>query len=241
MSVQQDAVGASRPELYGERGLMAVLSDGIGGMQAGERFSAIAVRRMLDYHAACDPGGDPCRLLEDACRAARQEAVALARDEKIEGGATVAAVMIRENACAFLSLGDSRIYLMRGGGLIQLNREQTLGPELDARAALGLTLREEARHNRYRASLVNNLCEPGAPPPDMCPRPFGIVPGDRLALVSDGIYKVLGDADIARALKSPGADGATRLIRAVEARDLPKQDNYSAIVVAVLGDERQNG
>ena len=243
-SIQQDDYGVSDPKRYAERGTMAVLSDGIGGLQAGEAFSRLAVEEMLAVHSTDDPGRDPCERLADAYRAAVGRAMALMQSEQLEGGATVAAVLIQGDRCAFLSVGDSRIYLLRGGGLIQLNREQTLGHKLDERAALGLTLREEAQRNRYRSALVNNLCEREAPPWDSCPRPFVLQTGDRLALMSDGVFKTLTEDEIAQALMLDHAGGARALIDAVRACALPRQDNYSAVVIAmdgVLEDEAEEG
>lgn len=81
-----------------------------------------------------------------------------------DGGATVVMVLIRDGKASFLSVGDSRIVLLRGGGLIQLNREQILGPMLDERAALGIISEAVASGNRYRSSLLNHTnMDPPAP------------------------------------------------------------------------------
>jgi len=240
MSVQQDAMGISYREDYSELGLMAVLSDGIGGMQSGERFSAIATEEMLKVFAAGDPEADLGDRLQTAYDAARRRALALVEQEHVDGGATVSAVLVHRGRCAFLSVGDSPIYLLRRGGLIQLNREQTLGPLLDERAAFGLTLREEAQRNHYRAALLNNLCEREDMPCDRCPRPFVLRSGDKLALVSDGVSKTLDSREIEQALAmaTPDAGGAHALIEAVRRKNKPRQDNYSAIVIDVQGKHR---
>lgn len=233
MSIQQDEYGVSERGLYPVRGRMAVVSDGIGGLQAGEQFSQLAVREMLAVHAVDDPERDPCERLADAYLSARRKALAFAEASGVEGGATVAAVLVQGDKCAFLSVGDSRIYLLRGGGLIQLNREQTLGHRLDELAALGQTPREAAEQSTYRNSLANNLCEDEDLPWDRCPRPFRVRDGDKLALMTDGIFKALDEDAISRAMALPGGKGALAMARAVKERELPKQDNYTVLVVAV--------
>lgn len=236
MSVQQDEFGVSEQGLYPARGRMAVVSDGVGGLQGGEQFSRLAVREMLDAYGSDDPDRDPCERLADAYLSARRKALDYARASGLEGGATVAAVLIQGDECAFLSVGDSRIYLLRGGGLIQLNREQTMGHRLDELAALELTPREAAEHSKYRDALANNLCEEEDMPWDQCARPFRLRDGDRLALMTDGIFKTLNENDISRAMALPGGESARAMARGVKKRDLPKQDNYTVLVVSVNDD-----
>ena len=240
MSVQQDEYGVSERELYPARGRMAVVSDGVGGLQGGEQFSRLAVREMLAVHGSDEPDRDLCERLADAYLSARRKALDFERTSGLEGGATVVAALMQGDECAFLSVGDSRIYLLRGGGLIQLNREQTMGHRLDELAVLGLTPREAAEHSKYRNALANNLCEEEDLPWDQCPRPFKLRDGDKLALMTDGIFKALDEDDISRAMALPGGEGAMAMSRAVKARDLPKQDNYTVLVVAVNNNTRDD-
>lgn len=229
---QQDAYLVSDPLLYRERGILAVLSDGMGGMRNGERFSAIAVEEMVDCFNEREPMEDICTELLRAYATARQRAIASCEEDEPEGGATVAAVLVRKNKCAFLSVGDSRIYLLRGGALIQLNREQTLGRSLDEAASLGYIPWEEARENLRRASLTNHLCEQEVKLSDRCDIPFALRPGDKIALMSDGVFGTLSEDEIARCLKLSGAQGADEIIYEIKLRDKEKQDNSSVLVLA---------
>jgi len=233
--VQQDNICVSEG---GERGLLAVLSDGIGGMEDGELFSAIAIREMTDAFESDDPSADLCARLEAAYQRARRAALEFSRTRQVDGGATVVAVLIRNNRCAFLSAGDSKLYLFRRGAPIQLNREQTFGKMLDELAALGRIPREEARNNIYRKAITNNLAEAKEYPCDVCARPFRLQAGDKIALMSDGIFEALDDGEIAGLLPGPANACAQRIIDAVQRRNLPRQDNYSAIVISVEGYRR---
>ena len=230
-TVQQDAFMISDKSLRKERGLLAVLADGMGGMESGEVFSNLAVNEMQRYFSKCDPEEDICSVLLNAYQAARNEALKIPNSEN--GGSTVTAVLIRGKRCAFLSVGDSRIYLLRGGSLIQLNREHTLGVRLDESAALGYVPAEEALYNLYRASLTNHLCMSSDIPCDRCTEPFLLRKDDKLLLMSDGIFGTLSEEDITRFANMPGTDGADAMIKEIRSRGKKDQDNCSVVILAL--------
>ncbi len=230
-TTQQDAFQISNKSLRKERGLLAVLADGMGGMESGEVFSNLAVTEMQRYFSKCDPEEDICSVLLNAYQAARSEALKVPNSEN--GGSTVTAVLIRGKRCAFLSVGDSRIYLLRGGCLIQLNREHTLGVRLDESAALGYVPPEEALYNLYRASLTNHLCASADLPCDRCTEPFLLRKDDKLLLMSDGIFGTLNEEEITRFANMPGTDGADAMIKEILSRGKKDQDNCSVIILAL--------
>ena len=229
-SDQQDACGAAAAEEDASRGLLAVLSDGMGGMNAGERYSRVATETMLQGFTAAPPSADACAELLGLFLAAQREALLQIPGEN-EGGATVVAVLIRDGRCAFLSCGDSRIYLLRGGGLLQLNREHTLGPALDERAALGYLPEEDAVYNTRRAALTSHLGMNPLKALDRNLRPFDLLPGDRLALMSDGVFGTLDEDTLCRALSGPLDQAPDRVTSLLRAAAHPKQDNASVLLV----------
>ena len=234
-SVQQDSIGRSDKSSLKERGLLLVLSDGISSMEAGERFSGLAVEEMMKAYQAESPDKDLLDRLLSFYKRARQAALHLRLEEGIEGGATVTAVLAHHGKCAFVSSGDSRLYLLRGKGLIQLNREQQMGHVLDERAALGLTLREEAERRVYRKALSNHLAMEEELPLDYC-EPFQLLGGDRMILISDGVFSTLSEAELEEILADPArtaSEAAEDVIEAVMKHDQPRQDNCSVIVLIV--------
>lgn len=233
--IQQDDVGISE---CGKKGILAVLSDGIGGMENGEEFSRIATQEMMASFetGSADGDGDLCASLEVIYERARSKALKFCEVRRIEGGATVVAVLIRDHMCAFLSVGDSRIYLYRGGGIIQLNREHTYGRMLDEMAALGRIPRQEAKNNIYRKALTNNLTEEDEPACDICARPFRLCAGDKIVLMSDGVFGALDDKTLLELIPGPANMCAHRIIDAVLGRNMPRQDNCSAVVISLEGD-----
>lgn len=240
-SVQQDACDISGAGLFREKGILAVLADGIGGMQNGEEFSRIAVERMLAYFSTTAPEADICSELLKAYGAARAHALQYAGARELEGGSTVVAVLVRKNRFAYLSAGDSRIYLLRNGGLLQLNREHVLGAALDEGVALGYVPQEEAENNMYRKSLTNHLCVSPGKGLDRCLHPIAIRPGDKLVMMSDGVFGTLDEAEILRSLMLPGTDGVVELIEKVKRKNKPNQDNASVVMLAFEEIAEQQG
>lgn len=239
---QEDSVLVSDTDISGKEGMLFVLADGMGGMSEGHLFSEIATHKMTEHFENMEFNDDMCQTLQDCYDAAQQQALAAQKpDEGIEGGSTVTAVLIRGTKCACLSVGDSRIYLLRGGGLIQLNREQVLGSMLDERAALGVIDREDADLSYGRNSLVNHLGRKTEVPCDICSRPFELLVNDRIALMSDGVFGTLSDKRITEIMNAHPKmqDAADAIIAAVMAEDKARQDNCTVMVIGVdeLDDE----
>ena len=231
---QEDAMGVSGAAVYHSKGLLAVVSDGMGGMERGEVYSGSAVstlqQALIDETESAAPLD---RRLEALYAKVREAALALRQSPgDADGGATVVAVLIKKQMCSTLSVGDSRICLLRKGGLIQLNREQTLGPLLDQRAAFGLIPQEVADNMPHRDSLTNHT---NADQPLECDIsvPFPLIPGDKLLLMSDGVFNALDDDALVRCLALPGRAGAEAIKSAIVEAAVPKQDNATFMILEV--------
>ena len=227
---QQDACDVSAPAVLQTKGLLAVLADGMGGMNAGADYSRIATQVMVSRFENEPLREDPALELLSLFQAAQQEALAAHPGEN-EGGATVAAVLIRNGQCVFLSCGDSRIYLVRGGGLIQLNREHTLGATLDERAALGYLPEEDALYNTRRAALTNHLGMAAIKTVDRNLHPFKLLPGDRLALMSDGVFNTVSDDVMEPLLAGSFGLAVESVLQRLAAAANPRQDNASLLLI----------
>lgn len=230
---QEDAADCSPIEDYALRGLLCVVSDGMGGMARGEEYSQGAVRAITTAFDTLSPDLPPRQVLLSCYAAARKAAVALrAPSGDTDGGATLVMVYIREGYCTTLSVGDSRICLLRGGGLIELTREQTLGAMLDERAALGVISQEIATGNMHRAALLNHINAERLQLSDMSSAPFVLMPSDRLILMSDGVFGTLTDEELTQIL-CQHQNAADAIVNAVEQKNRPHQDNCTVAVVDI--------
>ena len=238
-SLQQDSISYSSPDLYSDLGLLAVLCDGLGGMQKGERYSAAGVRGMMEAFETVSPQSSWNQRLYRCFEHARSCALAEADDPgQPNGGTTLVAVLIHHRKMAFVSSGDSRLYLYRKGGLIQLNREHVVGGRLDESAAFGYISFEDARNNKLRSSMLSNLCDFSRCDCDMGDMPIRLQAGDRILLLSDGVFSTLTESEIAKCVCGSASRAVQELRNAVSGRHLINQDNNSAIIITV--DRKEN-
>lgn len=203
--------------LHPEAGVFLV-ADGLGGHEDGEiasRAVAEIVRRVVVSGQSLD---ERCLGIETALhainRALRREAARSSGTTVV--GSTVALVVIGEDSLIGMWVGDSRVYLFRGGGLIQLTRDHTFTAELGIAGPRGQALTraigssDDLRVDRFA-----------------CP----IADGDTLLVCSDGVTKVLADGVIADLMSEPVGGLAERLLaRAVVAGG---RDDMTAILVRI--------
>src|ERR1700733_5768508 len=110
----------------GQRGVLLAVSDGMGGHQAGEVASALVVESLRRSMAQGSPHAASDALLEKAALAANREVWKAAHYPGRERmGATLTAVFIHDKTAYIAEVGDSRAYLVRGGHIEQVTRDQS--------------------------------------------------------------------------------------------------------------------
>jgi serine/threonine protein phosphatase PrpC len=126
---------------------LAVVADGVGGSAQGAEASRVAIEavtsciaRSLHAFSTADPDDDTSfrTALEDAARTSHEEILQQANDNSGSAGmATTLTLWIGVWPRAWLlQVGDSRYYLLRGGELTQVSRDQTMAQELIDSGAL---------------------------------------------------------------------------------------------------------
>lgn len=232
---QEDYFGASNPTDAGvisRLGLLAIVSDGIGGLSNGQVASSSAARAMLTAFEQQNPQTPaPDRLLQLAACAQRNVLAAIQQSgQRI--GCTLVSVLIHNEGVSFLSIGDSRICLMRCGTLLTLNREHVLGREHDENVALG-EANGEMEH-RQRVKITSHVGKKELTKIDRNLRPIRVMPGDKLLLMSDGVFNTLSEDELTALAKAPAMQAAQNIIRAVDAKRYPHQDNATIMIVECL-------
>jgi protein phosphatase len=222
----------------GERGLLAVVADGMGGAAAGAMASRLAVAAIYASISSRWMGsGDTtparfARLLRDALEEANDAIRRHVRtDPATEGMGTTATAAGLLDGCAFLAqVGDSRAYLVRGGRAVQLTRDQSLVQSLVDTGALTAS---EAERSRHASVLLQAL----GPEPEVAVELTwqALRRGDVLVLCSDGLHRTVADDEIAAAAGRFGAtDELCRaLAGAANARGGP--DNVTVVAARVDG------
>lgn len=211
-------------------GLWAV-ADGMGGHRGGEVASDLAVRTLQQTYAAGEHS--LAGLLAAAAAANARVNDAAAENPELRGmGTTLVAVAhTDDDEVAYISVGDSRIYLLRDGELTQLTVDHSLVGEL---LREGSITPEEARTHPKRNIITRVLGVEATVQVDSA----SIIPyeGDRFVLCSDGLFGEVDDdriASVLRRLADP-ADAAAELVRL--ANEGGGRDNITVVVVDVVDD-----
>ena len=210
-----------RPPLF-------VVCDGMGGHEAGEVASEIAID-VIARQA-------PAKLDADALGQAVEEAnlaifQAVRSGHGKEGmGTTCTACMVQGNKLVIAQSGDSRAYLVHKGTLQQLTRDHSLVQDL---IESGEITQEEARTHPWRSYITRALGIDPAMRPDLYE--LKISGGDRLLICSDGLYSMVDDLEIERILNAHENPqlAADALVDAANERG--GHDNITVIVVDTPG------
>ena len=224
----------SNAELCALKGILGVVADGMGGMADGAEASAIVSRTMLQYFNEVPSSGHPELDLLNMLNAANDN-VNRFMSGREQGGSTVVAVIIRDRMLYWVAVGDSRIYLIRNGAIMQVNREHVYAVDLDEKAATGEISWEAAAGDPKRAALTSYLGMKTLGKVDRSLRPMQLLDGDRVLLMSDGVFGVLTDDEILSAMSFPPQESAMKLQDMVLAKQNPNQDNFTAIIFEYRG------
>lgn len=210
----------------------AVLADGMGGHNAGEIASRMAVAAVSQGWLGCPPGqadcaGDRHRALLERANADIYRS-AQARAELAGMGTTVVSAYFHGDRLSVAHVGDSRLYRLRGARLSRLTRDHSVVQEGIDRGALTET---EARRSEARNLLTRALGT--AARVEVETSEFMVLPGDTYLLCSDGLVDMVEDHAIARVLGShPDLPAAARHLVDAANRN-GGRDNVSVILVRV--------
>jgi serine/threonine protein phosphatase PrpC len=203
---QQDCYGfsdAADLKFFEHGGFLAVLCDGMGGMEHGDVASQAAVRAVLDSYALKTPAERIPDALERSVREANRRVLAAARGfGRAEGvGTTLIAAVLHKNSLHFISVGDSGLFHVSGGQLRTVNRPHVYANLLDQAVARGAMSREEADNHPERESLTSFIGIQTLEEIDRNTEPWPVREGDTILLASDGMFKTLETGEIQACLK----------------------------------------
>lgn len=176
------------------RSPLFVVADGMGGAQAGEVASRIAVE---SFDAALEGNGSPEDSLATRALAANTRIYELAQSDPDRAGmgTTLTAVYVGEREVAIAHVGDSRAYCLRDGELQRLTDDHSLVDELIRQGRL---TPEEAEDHPQRSIITRALGPEAVVEVDT--RSFHARAGDVYLLCSDGLTTMLSEAKLAEVL-----------------------------------------
>jgi serine/threonine protein phosphatase PrpC len=239
---QQDSFGFGDPddaEFLAHGGFLAVVCDGMGGMEYGDAASRTAVRAFLDAYSRKTPEESIPNALERSVVEANNQVVSLAhRLGMAEGiGTTLVATALHERSMYFISVGDSGVYLASGGDLRMVNHAHVFANVLDKAVARGAMSREDALAHPERESLTSFIGAEVLEEIDRNTEPFRLAEGDTILLASDGLFKTLLHQEIAGCAPANPQAWPEILVERTLAKKREFQDNVTVLSVTLAGDE----
>jgi serine/threonine protein phosphatase PrpC len=207
--------------------------DGMGGAEAGETASAIAVGALRDYVEARVGRGetqDLGKLLVEALEEANRQIIDYQRQhpEARGMGSTGVAALIVPPDGAVAWVGDSRAYLLEGGALRQVSKDHSLVQRL---VEIGQITPEEARHHEHRNVITRSLGARQSGPAGAESVGFRLRRGARLLLCSDGLTAHVEDKDLTAIIGRHADPYAAARELVVAANAGGGTDNISVVVV----------
>lgn len=228
-------------ERCGQEGqyLLAMVCDGMGGHEAGEVASAIAGETVQNVLQASD--SDMPMALVAAIKAANNAIFKAARENpRLSGmGTTCCALVISEGSAWCAHVGDSRCYLLRDGSLLLMTEDHSAVMEMVRRGLLTL---EEARTHPDRNVISRALGNHGSVEVSSWSHPLVVQPDDAFLICSDGLYDLVGDADIQTVMTHGNPHSQVACDRLITlARERGGTDNITAVVVRFRSGSEDTG
>lgn len=228
---QQDSFGQTA--VLRNTGILAVLADGMGGLSGGERVSQKIVMEALTFGSTLQANQVPTALPGMVAGINRAVNQMLGPKGLYTSGSTVVSALITGNALRWISVGDSRIYLYRDGQLSQLSRDHDLLQDWMPDILEGKRSMAEALRDPNGRKLTSFIGMGELRHVDYNRTPIPLIPGDRVLLMSDGVYGTVSDAKMAAILRDCGSVqlAASHIGQRIMGAALPYQDNYTLIVL----------
>jgi serine/threonine protein phosphatase PrpC len=217
---QQDSYGIS----FEKGRLLCVVCDGMGGMAKGEESSKLAVKVIIEELSREINVGDISQSIRDALVKASREVYGLCNGR---GGTTAVVAILDERGLSYGSVGDSRLYLLRGGVLNQLGQDHIFYYDLLKTD----TTPEEAAEHPESEHLTSFIGREELTRMNISEAPIALQKGDMMLLVTDGVYRSVSDDALVDALRR---GGAKEVANAALVSQNPAQDNLTAVSLTVL-------
>ncbi len=215
--------------------ILAVVCDGMGGMTSGDLASKTAIQIIAEDFFKLPPNADipeffnrEVELMDEAVNK-----IACGADGK-GSGTTIVAVIERAGIMYWLSVGDSRILVIRGNEIATINRDHNYRLKLDADLAAGRITMEDYRDEEKNAEALISFIGIGGVPIVDIGKGTELQENDIIILSSDGLYKRLSNEEIYETVLCEEPDmkrAARRLTEVVMKKVIKSQDNTSVITM----------
>ena len=210
-------------------GRLLIVADGMGGHRGGATASRLAGETVKAQYLGSETSDIPTALRDALARAnARVFSESQANADLRGMGTTTSALVVRDKQGWFAHVGDSRIYLVRGGEIKQLTEDHSLVATM-VREGL-LTSKEAETHPRR--NVLQRSIGVGEEVEIDVRGPMDVQEGDVFILCSDGLHGVVKEEELREIARHPIRQAADELIKRALERGAP--DNVTVIVARIV-------
>jgi len=216
---------------FARKGRLAVIADGMGGYEGGQEASRLAVETVREVYDQ-DFRGDPQTTLQEAFAIAHGRIQDFA--EKHPGflgmGTTCTALVVLGRRLYVAHVGDSRLYRVRGPQISRLTRDHSYVGRL---VESGIVRSEDAEKHPQRHILTAALGAGTEVSADSADPEFDLEDGDTLVLCTDGLWGVVSEDEIVKAVREEKSvqESCRELVRLALERGGP--DNITVQVLRI--------
>ena len=216
--------------------VMALVCDGMGGMADGGRASQTAIRMMVQGFGKIEklPQVNIPDFFRQGIVAIDRAIYEFPKENGKGSGTTMVAAIAEDNKLYWASVGDSRIYIVRGNQMQQVTRDHNYWMRLQEMMTAGKITMEEARAKKQKEALISFLGIGNVSLMDINTTPFEMQLGDVVILCSDGITKTLSDAQIKQIITADAVrpeQKAEALVEAATHINSHSQDNTTVALI----------
>jgi PPM family protein phosphatase len=242
-SSQQDSFGFGDPDdadFLAHGGFVAVVCDGMGGMEHGDLASRSAVRAFLEAYQRKIPEESIPDALERSVREANDRVVEMAHSlgaAESVGTTLVAAVVVNagedSKSMYFISVGDSGLFHISEGHMQTVNRPHIFANILDTAVSRGTLSKEQALLHPERESLTSFIGVGVLEEIDRNVDPWPMADGDTILLASDGLFKTLTADELLESCHGHPQSWPDALVARTLEQKYEYQDNVTVLSVTV--------
>ena len=231
---QEDSFGFSdtSSDITLKKGILAVVADGMGGLTNGKQVSSQVVSSLLEWfnseNSICNNSLDiknaVTHINADICRT-------FCVNGRVTSGSTIVTAFIKNGTLSWLCVGDSRIYLKRGGRLYQLNEDHDLLNNLLDLYISGEYGLGEAFSDPQREGLVSCIGKARIDFYDLNKKTFPLCDNDIIILCSDGVYNSLTSEEFNELITPDAMKTASDIRDTVLTKNFINQDNLTVLAM----------
>ncbi len=197
--------------ISGAFGILLIICDGMGGYKGGEIASQTAVKSIENHFEKLNGNYDPPQEIYNAFNSANNSIIQNANNDSTlsDMGSTVVLVLLKDGLVHYANLGDSRIYRIRQGKILQLTKDNSLVQQM---IDSNIITENEAKTHPKKHVITKALGIDTDLEPEMY-QPFKLQENDIIILCSDGLTEHVEEVEILNiAGNNSVSDAAIKLV-----------------------------